>query len=160
MNTEPSDELISAALDGEPVDVDALQRALQRPEARDTLAAFVLLRAATADDAHRAADASPGSRTRAGAGQPTFAPRTRWNRLPLAVAASLAALAMAGSFWLGATWRLESAGGRQSGQENAPALTVPADDPAARPGRTAADEPPTPTRHEKFVRGVDWHSGS
>jgi hypothetical protein len=160
MTTDRTDELISAALDGEPVDVAALQRALQQPEARDTLAAFVLLRAATADDAHRAADAPPGSGTRAGASQPSFAPRTRWSRLPLAVAASLAALAMAGSFWLGASWRLETAGGRQSSRGKAPALAVPADDPAARPGKTAPEEPPAPTRHEKFVRGVDWHSGS
>ena len=53
MNTEPRDELISAALDGEHVDPDALRLVLADPEAQRTLAAFLLLRAAAVgeDDA-------------------------------------------------------------------------------------------------------------
>ena len=142
MNEQLRDELMSTALDGEPVDVEALRTALETPDGQRTLAAFVLLRAATADDGV------------AGTGRPEvpilaeqtpFALR-RWRRFPVAAAASLGAVALAGSFWLGTTWVPDE-------RASTPVVVGVAPPSAEEP-------PPTPTRRLEYIPGVDWQAGS
>jgi hypothetical protein len=112
MNTESFDDIISAALDGERVDVEALRRALATDEGRETLAAFVLLRAATAaDDIRPAHPLAVGAELALPCSDDGLAPpvlRTRrrtWllagPRVPASLAASLALIAMTASFWFG-----------------------------------------------------------
>lgn len=154
MDTDMNEELLSAALDGEAVDVAALQEMLRRPEARETLAAFVLLRAAACADGF---SESASSLTPSAGRSATPSQRGR-RRVPLTLAASIAALAVAGSFWLGASWR-----------HAPPAVVRPAltqgtgsSEAGGSAGRERAglEEPPVPTRRDKFVPGVDWHAGS
>ena len=142
MNEPFRDELISAALDGERVDVVALRAALETPDGQRSLAAFVLLRAATADDG----DGGAGDLAVPVLGAQTSLARRGWRPLPVAVAASLGAVALAGSFWLGTTWPAD---------ERASAPTA-----AAAPTPNAEEPPPVPTRRLEYVPGVDWQSGS
>jgi negative regulator of sigma E activity len=172
MDIELRDELISAALDGERVDVEALRGALATDEGRKSLAAFVLLRAATAAD-----DIAP--RVRYEDPVTVLKPRRAWltagTRVPAALAASIAIVAVVTSFLLGTTLRAPNttlivtvppigtapmapltvavpvpAGERHVEQGFSPATTF-------RP-RLAADQPPKPTRVLRFVPGVDWRS--
>ncbi len=150
------EELISAALDGERVDVDALEAALAGPGGRAALASFVLLRAAVASDEDRPAPAfyesmAPVLRT---------GPRA-WllagPRIPATIAASLLAVLMAASFLLGAKARPAERGVLD--------LVRVAGDPAAETARSATagepveSEPPKPARVVRFERG-DWRDGS
>ena len=175
MDNELRDDVISAAFDGERVDLDALRGALGTEEGRASLAAFVLLRAATAADdiapRRQAEDLSAFSRRA----------RPAWlfagPRVPAAWAASIAILAIAASFWFGTTLRAPI---------TALTLTVPpaalaptfaplivAEPAGAIPGHrlpggslhaadlsrpTGTPEPPRPTRVLRFVPGVDWTS--
>ena len=186
MNTESFDDIISAALDGERVDVEALRRALATDEGRQSLAAFVLLRAATAAD-----DIRPAHPEFVGAelapplsddGVAPPVPRTRRNwllagaRVPAALAASIAIVAVAASFLLGTTLRAPLT---LVAPPIAPATTpaqviVPAPTPAISGDRPSegfreaggprlgrvAEEPPKPTRVLRFEWGVDWRAGS
>ena len=114
--------LISAALDGERVDVAALRHALEVDEGRELLASFVLLRAEVAAD-----DFSPDHPLRAKEllpvrGLPTEAVFSSTSRLApqepcsrkgfiigprarIAMAASVVMAMLLGSFWLGTAWR-------------------------------------------------------
>ena len=133
---------ISAALDGERVDLSVLRRALAQENGRTVLASFVLLRAATAADPIEA-DERVAARTRA-----TLLRRTRGWFAPrhLAVAASVAAMAVAASFWLGAQWQR--------------AATSPSPTPGVAVAEaTRAPQPPSPTRMLQFQPGVDWRDG-
>jgi hypothetical protein len=170
------DDVISAALDGERVDVGALRRALAAPEGRDTLAAFVLLRAATADDdikpVRRCEDFAVIARRR----------RPAWllagPRVPAAWAASIAIVAVGLAFWFGTTLRAPNTTLAitvpptvLATPAQAP-VVVPAPAPVAtehrrtdrfgvvdgRAGGRVPDQPPTPTRVLRFVPGVDWIS--
>jgi len=140
MKDDDRDELISAALDGEAVDVAALGTALDTPDGQRTLAAFVLLRAAVA------ADRPPLEDVRAAVTPARSGVGVRRRSLRLGLAASAAACALAGSFWLGTT--------------RAPAAreTTPTAVAAAPPN--AEEPPPTPTRRLEYVPGVDWETGS
>jgi negative regulator of sigma E activity len=172
------DEVISAALDGEPVDRSALERALAAPAGRDALAAFVLMRAALASD-----DLVPSAGFYASMETALAARRRPWLfsgvSVPGSLAASLAVLAIAASFWLGTAWRpspLPANGGRSMANVStdapiAPKVQVPAPAPGARDARTPSaarpvaspapcGQPPTPTRVLRFVPGVDWRAGS
>ena len=159
------EEIISAALDGERVDVEELTRALQTAEGREALAAFTLLRAMTAaDDAApgeatwlpAAAEAGPSARTAAG-----WSRTARWwsladRRVPTTLAASIAIVAVAISFWLGATW---PGGGRQPGHEVTQARTAtpgpmpgdgghqPTVPPATRLTQVSAPQPCGPSQN-------------
>lgn len=175
MGNELREDLISAALDGEQVDVEALRGVLRNEDGRETLAAFVLLRAATAADqilptrsvaefAQRAA----GARRLC-----SFAP----SRLRIACAASVVFLALVGAFWVGTTLRGPEISLQVVAAPTAPAMAtappvtnVPAS-PASGDHRAsmsvrasdlplvwAVPEPPTPTRRLSFVPGVDWTS--
>ena len=163
MTSDERDELISVALDGECVDLDALQDALSTPDGRASAAAFLLLRAAVAADSI----ASP---------RPGFAivnadreRRRGWlllslPRVPAGIAASVAMLAAAGAFWIGSARPI----GRYAapGAPTAAAATAPAPLPVpAQPGAALAKSeddavPPTPSRVLRFTPGVDWHEGS
>lgn len=116
------EEIISAALDGEAVELGDLRHALSLEEGRELLASFVLLRAELAADnilptrLPQAADLNgarcqpvevdlhpPGIKAKPG-------PRVlHWlrtgPRVSLGLAASIAMLAMAGAFWGGIVWR-------------------------------------------------------
>ncbi len=174
MDTENRDELISTALDGEPVDVEALRAALATAEGRASLAAFVLLRAATAAD-----QVAPGRRF-----DEAVLPRPRrrpaWlpapPRVPFAWAASIAIVATAASFWFGTSLRAPATAVLLTAPPIAvtPVASIPApglENPTAggrRPTETSptsprrvvrvVDQPPTPTRVLRFVPGVDWIS--
>jgi hypothetical protein len=174
MDNELRDDVISAAIDGERVDLDALRRALRTEDGRETLAAFVLLRAATAGDeilpTRRAAEFAGI------AGQSRlwwFAPA----RLRLACAASIAVLALVASFWFGTTVHgpvvtvSPLAPPPPPAMVSAPPTTVaptgivPRNDPGPTTGHAASLvpvrtlwEPPKPTRRLSFVPGVDWTS--
>jgi hypothetical protein len=171
------EELISAALDGEHVDLERLNTALADPGGRDALASFVLLRAAVAaDDSRPAAEfyesMAPALRP------PTARRLLRGPRMPVTVAASILVFAAAGSFWLGS----------QSGGLNHPARTASglaagnseptAGPPGARPGASSREvgrspddqprrlppvavqaEPPVPVRVVRFDES-NWREGS
>ena len=119
---EKHEELISAALDGEAVDLVELKRALAVEEGRELLAAFVLLRAELAADgilpSHLPQLADLGSLpcqpVEVGSRSPAIVahrgPRgLHWlrtgPRVSLGLAASIAILAVAGAFWAGLAWR-------------------------------------------------------
>ena len=176
MDNDLRDDLISAALDGERVEVEALRAALGTAEGRDSLAAFVLLRAATATD-----DVAPER-------WPEHVPviararRSRWllaaPRVPVAWAASLAVLAIAASFWFGTTLRAPTATLVLVAPPTAPVATLATpivdaataafagSQPSDQGPRVAAasrlhrpvGDPPKPTRVLRFVPGVDWTS--
>ena len=122
--TTSDTEILSALLDGEPVDADRVAMALEDPAARAALVHFVRLREAVRNDPIPL----PASLS---AVQPHALSlgRFRWP----AVAAALLVMFLAGWFaprpWNG----------------HAP---------------QGADVPPTPTRVEKFVPGVDWHQSN
>ncbi len=172
MNNDLRDDVISAALDGERVDVEALRRALATEDGRATLAAFVLLRAATASD--NLAPARAISRVAVYAPRPSPARMLAGARARLAWAASIAILAVAGSFWFGTTLRPPVASLTLTAPltPSVQPVVVPAADglfggcpPASRPHstgggqlRAAVARPPAPTRVLRFVPGVDWIS--
>ena len=145
MNTEQHDELISAVLDGERVDADALRLVLADPEAQRTLAAFLLLRAAAAGEDDTRLDQSAVSVT----------PR-RWRwfewdaRVPATLAASLCLIAVALTLLLGPARR-------DAATPSSQIASAPAQAPNLGP-RTG--EPPRPTRTLHFTPGVNWTSAS
>jgi hypothetical protein len=162
---EQTEELISAAIDGERVDVAALRQALATSGGRDALASFVLLRAAAAAD-HDDTD----ERLHEAMAKPLH-PRRRMAfrggpQVPAGLAASIAVLAVAASFWLGVSWRapaLPPPAAPAVREAAAPApLPPPTMTPAVaqNPVPPCAPQPPTPTLTVKYVRGVDWRSGS
>ena len=156
MLDETSQELISAALDGERVDVQALREILDTAEGCQTLASFFLIRAAvSADEVEPTADACAADRA---SGWRTWV--LAGPRLPAGLAASIAALTVAGSFFLGFAWRGQPPP-RQA--EPVPVISVPVVPPASGTATvTGAEraEPPTPTRRLEYVRGMDWRPGS
>ena len=142
MNCE--DEIvISAALDGERVDLGALRGALGSEDGRKMLASFVLLRAEVAADGivpspFPNAGNIGATRNRAAEFWRRPSParaliELSWNRRLFAdrrtrtgVAAALSALAMAGAFWLGTVWRLpanDGSAGRTVRSDVPPAFT-------------------------------------
>ncbi len=163
MDKELIEQTISAAMDGEAVDLELLRQALRTPPGRDALAAFVLLRAACASDA-ASLETRAVPPTVAAASRQKFTLRTvsRY-RVPAALAASLAALAVAGAFWLGSAWQAPQvtvqltppAAARPAvGAAHAPVVVLPA---VVRPcAPPPAPQPPQPTRVVRYVRGVDW----
>ena len=183
MDTDLRDDLISTALDGERVDVDALRAALASAEGRDGLAAFVLLRAAmAADDVRPEKQLAPtADAVTRQAGGTNVGRRAR-----LALAASIAACAVAGSFYAGVTFRAPLTTLTLVAPPAATAPQSPISTPTARPEMDAAsriapgiparstfantrasgtrrsarptDDPPKPTRVLRFVPGVDWRS--
>ncbi len=186
MSTNDCDELISAALDGERVDLHELSAVVATAAGRDTLAAFLMLRAAVASE-----DAEPDEQPRPSAAVVQPPRPRRWSlsgaRVPLGIAASILVLSVAGSFWLGTLSRRSTvmeestrpAAAVQAG--TARETTAASPDPRPRgtsdrigpetsvaPGKgpqggardSRPDEPPTPTRLLRFEPGVDWHSGS
>jgi|WetSurMetagenome_2_1015567.scaffolds.fasta_scaffold86442_3 hypothetical protein len=176
MDNELRDDLISAALDGEQVDVEVLRELLRNDDGRETLAAFVLLRAATA------ADQVLPTRRFAEFDERAPGPRRVWSfapsRLRLACAASIALLALVGAFWFGTTLRGPAITLRVVAAPTAPGVMVATPPTAdvrasAAPGDHSAPvnvrapdlspvwevaEPPKPTRRLSFVPGVDWTS--
>jgi hypothetical protein len=122
MNTTHT-EILSALLDGEPVDPALLAASLEDADARAALVDFVRLReAARSDDSPLPASLQRLRQTGRSHRVIRYA----------AAAAVLVLMFVAG-------------------------LLTP------RPGRTdpaGTDEPPQPTRVEKFEPGVDWHSGN
>lgn len=173
MDSQFRDDLISTALDGERVDVDGLRQALATDEGRKSLAAFVLLRAAVADDdvIPRELEAAPVAMVKA------VRARLTGGRVRTAVAASIAILAVGLSFWLGTTLRapvISLALSEPRAVETPPPVRVVAPAPVAEVGEHrpsersrvsgaaarlwTAEQPPKPTRMLRFVPGVDWTS--
>jgi len=173
MDNENRDDLISAALDGEPVDVDALRRVLGTEDGRESLAAFLMLRAATAADA--LIPSRPLSQVVQAVGPPRIPMPVR-SRLRLACAASVALLTLLGAFWFGSTLRAPVTTLTLIAPPTVPTMTAtlprvdtPANAAAIQHPATAAPlltvsprrtplEPPKPTRSLSFVPGVDWTS--
>ena len=151
MKVEDARELISAALDGEEVDLELLQDVLAESGSRDALAAFVLLRAVAAADrcaaepAHSfVIDTLPESR------------RTAWwvlnRRVAAYIAASLGVMALAGSLWLGTARRGQptpspAVPGSYQSVRTSPALQQR--DGAGSPVLT--EQPPVPARRVHFT---------
>jgi hypothetical protein len=151
MTDEYPDDIISAALDGERVDVAALRRALAAPEGRDTLAAFVLLRAVTAaDDVRPAHPEFVGAELAPPFSDDGVVPRvlqTRrrtWllagPRVPASLAASLALIAMTASFWFGTATGFPGRGRSTSPSLAGPELQLGAQ-PAPAPAMGTAPAP-------------------
>lgn len=141
MTSDPH-ELISAFVDGEAVEAEALSEALSAPGGREALIDYVRLRALL-----DAEDLRPSAEFYASMERVT-APR---RRRPLAAAALLAAaliLAVAG------VWRFGP--GPRSLQASAPGSPSAA---VAAAGETRAT-PPEVKRVIRFTPGVDWHSES
>jgi hypothetical protein len=197
MNDE-NEAIISEALDGERVDMEALRRALGSEAGRETLASFVLLRAQVAADNIcprrflRVADLDPAIRNSIDVGTsqlpnliPQKAPVPAWRAFMTPVrcslAASLAMLALAGSFWLGTKLRPttssptaaqvapSNSSARAANSESFPTHSAVGDRAAAAPDPKAItrtnppdvkDEPPKPTRVLRFELGVDWREES
>jgi hypothetical protein len=170
-NIEPVEQTVSTALDGEPVDIEVLRRALGTSEGRDALVAFVLLRAAAAADAGAPLAQVPADVLGKIAGSRGNRFRVLLgSRVPAALAASIALLAVAGSFWLGAAWRPSNVE-VQLAPPAAPAIhttgvpsVTPSEGPAAPPAPPCSHDsdvqPPKPTRVLQYVRGVDWRDGT
>lgn len=164
MTDESQEELISAALDGERVDVQALKDALSTADGREALASYLLLRAAMAADLVEppVLAARPIARQRVRS--------RRWPfglglRVPLGVAASIAVLAAAGSFWVGTVNQTKNAhfGANQAAVQvpGAPAPPLTSAHTSPRASSEADDGvPPTPSRVLRFTPGVDWQQGS
>jgi hypothetical protein len=133
------EETISAALDGERVVLEQLREALATPEGRDTLAGFLLIRAAGASSRQEPTAAlrqqvlGVGRRSWIAAGP----------AVPLPIAASLAVVAVAGTLWFGAGGRVvpappeapQALSGQQSGSA-APAARVQEKPTSGAPGGT------------------------
>jgi hypothetical protein len=150
MHSTLTDELVSAALDGELVDVEALREVLERADARETLAAFVLLRAAAAADRDVLPAGERGVRAPSGS--------QRRPRIPIGIAASLAAMAVAGSFWLGTMWRPNGSDvAGPPAQQGGVAQSRPA---GAAEEKDGPGQPPTPSRRVQFELGTEWQPGS
>jgi hypothetical protein len=158
MTDEERDQLISAALDGERVNLEDLRAALASPAGGATAAEFILLRAAVS------IDRDDGSGVTAAVAEDRRHPRHPWRllswpRVPAAIAASLLLAAAAAAFWAGTSWPQAIPG-------PAVAVTTPAPqaarltEPAIRPQAGDAVVPPTPSRVLRFTPGVDWHEGS
>jgi len=164
-----TEELISAAMDGETVDVAALRAALSTADGQRALASFVLLRAATV----------AGNETSEMGVAHVMEKRTPWllrgPRVPTALAASLALVAVAASVWLGSQIAPFGHGPAMTPvvretpppvMQPAPTVPVPSavvvvpaamQSPAARP---CVPDLPKITKVVKFVPGVDWKPGS
>lgn len=160
MTDESRDELISAALDAEPVDVIALREALTSAGGPDTLVSFVLLRAAVAAD-RAMAGTDPAAHVAA-----ARHPQRGWRvvpgwRVPVGMAASIAVLLAAGSFWAGTSWPARSANppAAQAGPSSGAAAPTSAPATAAVLRPADHDAPPIPARVLRFTPGVDWHEG-
>ena len=89
--THDPHEILSAFVDGEPVDTAALAEALAGPGAREALLDFVLLRAAVRSDAARPSDLLAPRVRRVLVGE------RRW--APLAAAAALVVAVAGGGWW-------------------------------------------------------------
>lgn len=156
-------ELISAAIDGELVDVDALRDALSTDDGREALVSFILMRAAVAADRIGPPVELPGIPNASRAEERTAPPRRRW-RLAAGLASAAAVLLAVVSFWLGATWRSGLSSPRGNMQIHSQESAVDAEGQAARAATlevtAESDEPPTPTRVLRFTPGVDWHPSS
>jgi len=164
MKNVPHEELISAALDGERVDVHALKGALSTANGRDALASFLLFRAAmAADTTQPRTHGAPALIDRSARGR--LWPFGFGPRIPLGIAVSIAALFAAGSFWLGTARQAGDVrvGGNQPAAQTwgAPAVSpASTQSPASHPQEGDAGVPPIPTRVLRFTPGVDWHPAS
>ena len=122
-------QILSALLDGEPVEPDVLATALLAPGAREALVDFARLRAELGADDSRPSLALYGAIDQVlGRRRPTS--RTVWRVLQGAAAAAVLALAALGAMSL-----------------------------SARFHHGAVEEPPRATRVLQFTPGVDWHEG-
>jgi len=163
MTDEERDELVSAAFDGERVDVRALREALAAPGGQAAAAEFLLLRAAVAGDA---GVAPPVMRAAPGNGPvhqrewlPFWAPR-----VPAGFAAACAVALVVGAFWLGTSWRSPGPGDASLPREVPRAAPPPSAAPGTRPESRGqggdAIVLPAPARVLRFTPGVDWHEAS
>jgi hypothetical protein len=163
MTDEERDQLISAALDGERVNLEDLRAALASPAGGATAAEFILLRAAVSNDRDGAPGVAPP------VAEAHRHPRQTWRllswpRIPAGIAASLLLAAAAASFWAGQSWR----GPELDSAIPGPAVAVTTPAPQAAPKTGLATRPqagdavvaPTPARVLRFTPGVDWHEGS
>jgi hypothetical protein len=163
MHNDTRDELISAALDAEPVDVHALRAALATPEGREVLASFLLLRAVVVGDAI-APQADPTAvAAAAGVRPPRWARPFAW-QVQAGVAASLTIVLTLGAFWLGTAWQQRSMllpSSQPPARASAPASAL-SEGARLTGSRSQAAEngvPPAPSRVLRFTPGVDWHEG-
>ena len=149
------EETISAALDGEPVDLEQLREALGTTEGREALAGFLLIRAAAVSGGH----------------EPTATLKTNLQRavrrpwfmagplVPASLAASLAAVAACGALWLGVSMHTVPAESPAAEQAGAPTESAPP--PAASPAtRPAVEQQPPPAKPTRMLRFEGWREGS
>jgi hypothetical protein len=138
--TSPNPELITACLDGEPVDPDELARLLNSAEARDLVCDLLVLRAATgADEREPSREFYEHVRNRM-PGSPLLSKRRPRGARP-ALRALVAAAALLAAMLAG--WGLHGL---------APEFST--DGAVSR--ADATEDPPEPTRVVRFERGVDW----
>jgi negative regulator of sigma E activity len=143
------EQTISAAWDGEPVDLDTLRSALQTTEGRQALASYALIRASAA-----AEDIEPRGDLAARLRASVATPRRWWfvagPAVPARLAASLAAVAVAAALWLGVAWR---------SQVPAPSGAAPVAATTAGRGLPAgASEQTVPTSAGDQARGSERQS--
>jgi hypothetical protein len=158
MNEHP-EVTISAALDGERVDLGELREALAVPEGRDVLAGFLLIRAAAA-----AAFAEPGDTLKVNlqkvARRPWF---MAGPRVPARLAASLAAVVAGGALWFGLSVHGVPAQGPVAHQSQAAPTYAPATDhgPVVRPAAPFAGEQARPVaKPARLLQFEGWREGS
>ena len=130
MQREPS-EVLSAFVDGEPVDPEVLSEALSGPGAVTALVDFIRLRGAAREDRVVPSPQFYAAFDRL-FNQRSEEPKARLRSIGLAFAATVLI-----GFGVAAGWIIHSGNG---------------------PRR--ASRPPEVTREENFVQGVDWHSRS
>lgn len=138
--TRDPHELISAFVDGETVEAEALGAALAGPGGREALMDFIALRSALEADALR-----PSAEFYAAMGE-ALAPRRPRHLAAAALLAAALVLAAAGLWRLGA-----GTGGAPTVRTSPAAVTATGE---SRP------KPPDVMRVIRFTPGVDWHSES
>ncbi len=180
MNDSDLEDIVSAALDGEAVDLCALRRALGSDEGRHLLASCVLIRATA-----NAGDLEPGEEFRARLQQSVVRPRARWllagPRIPASLAASLVVIAIVATLVAGRPARKDTAAVERQRATAPASLAPPASAtttqvaPAVQvPGiavGSAAQQPehratvpvlklPDPPKPSRVLRFEDWRHGA
>jgi hypothetical protein len=160
--------LISAALDGERVDVETLRQVLETGEGQRLLASFLLIRAEIAADGITPSRAlcleeiEAGSVTQAVEIQ-RKARKHIWRvagmRIPISVTACLVLAALTASFWLGSAWRARFQPGIGV-ERSTPAISATVGYDQKRNPAARTVEPPKPTRVLRYVPGSEWRPKS
>jgi hypothetical protein len=151
------DETISAALDGEPVDLGQLREALGTTEGREVLAGFLLIRAGAVSGGREPTETLKANLRRA-VRRPWF---MAGPLVPASMAASFAAVAVGGALWLGVSMHTVPAEPPSAQQAVTRAESAPAPESAASPATPpAVEQQSPPAKPTRMLRFEGWREGS